>query len=378
MNLLHLSLLIFLSVACLVPAEQDKPSEAIRAYESGVQALTRGEDHNAFAAFQQAVKLDASLADAHYQLGVLHGKQSQWKPAIDALQMAIKLTPDFADAYVRLGEAYLIGTANAKDAIDPLKRALQLRPDLSHAHRLLGDAYLRQNRIEDAIHHLKQATEDSEARYLLGFAYFQTENFIEAIPHFEAVIKRQKRHAKAHFNLGNCYLRTGKIAEGRAALRAFETLTREEEQSNTLRRLILDNPQRLQPRYQLAELHIKRTEWELASTELKACLTIKPHDEKASELLGYIYLQTDAYPEALEVYGPLIEAHPESAIYRNSLGITYMMLKKPRQAITQFETAIRLNTMNAQLYRNLANAYQQIGEQEKAEQAYQRYRNLTK
>ena len=55
-----------------------------------------------------------------------------------------------------------------------------------------------------------------------------------------------------------------------------------------------------------------------------------------------------------------------------------MMLKKPRQAIAQFETATRLNTMNAQLHRNLANAYQQIGEQEKAEQAYQRYRALTK
>ena len=376
-NFLCLSLSILLSVVCLASAEQGKPDKATRVYALGLQALTRGEDHNAFVAFQRAVKLDASLADAHYQLGVLHGKQSQWKPAIDALQTALKLTPDFADAYVRLGEAYLIGTANAKDAIEPLQRALQLRPNLLRARRLLGDAYLRQNRIEDAIHQLKQAMEDSEARYLLGFAYFQIEDFTEAIAHFEAVIKRQKRHAKAHFNLGNCYLRTGKIAEGRAALRTFETLTREEEQLASLQRLILDNPQRLQLRYQLAELHIKRTEWELASAELKACLAIKPHDEKASELLGYIYLKTETYPEALEVYGHLVEAYPESALHRNSLGIVYMMLKKPRQAIAQFETATRLDPTNARLYRNLANAYRQAGEREKAEQAYQHYRSLT-
>ena len=112
--------------------------------------------------------------------------------------------------------------------------------------------------------------------------------------------------------------------------------------------------------------------------ELKVCLAIAPHDEKASELLGYIYLQTEAYPEALEVYGGLVEAHPESAIYRNSLGIVYMMLKKPRQAIGQFEAATRLGTTNPQLYRNLANAYRQIGERAKAEQAYRRYRSLTK
>ncbi|RKU28948.1 hypothetical protein C6499_09450 [Candidatus Poribacteria bacterium] len=377
-NLLRLSLLIFLLAVCLTSAEQDTPAEAARAYQAGLQALAEKKDHNALAAFQRTVKIDASYAEAHYQLGVLYGKLSQWKPAIQALQTAIKLTPDFVDAYVRLGEAYLIATANAKDAVEPLQHALQLQPDLSRARRLLGTAYLRQNQTDVAIHHLKQVQQDSEARYLLGLAYFQAEDFTQAIPHFKAVIKRQSRHAKAHFNLGNCYLRTGKIIEGRAALRAFEKLTREEEQLATLQRLILDNPQRLQLRYQLAELHIKRTEWELAVIELKACLTILPHDEKASELLGYTYLQTESYADALEIYGNLVEAYPESAIYRNSLGIAYMMLKKPQPAITQFETAIRLNTTNPQFYRNLANAYREIGEVAKAKQAYQRYRSLTK
>ena len=363
---------------CLASAEKGISTEAARAYQTGLQALARKDNRAAFTAFQQAVKLDASHAETHYQLGVLYGKQSQWKPAIHALQNAINLTPDFADAHVRLGEAHLIGMANAKDAVEPLQRALQLQPDLFKARRLLGTAYLRLNRIVEAIHYLEQAPQDTEARYLLGLAYCQGEAFRQAIPYFEAVIKRQNRHAKAHFNLGNCYLRTGKITEGRAALRTFEKLTREEEQLTTLQRLILDNPQRLQHRYQLAELRIKRTEWRPAIVALKACLAVVPNDEKASELLGYIYLQTEAYSEALEIYGPLVESHPESAIYRNSLGIVYMMLKKPRQAITQFEAAVRLNTTNPQLYRNLANAYRQIGEQAKAEQAYQRYRSLTK
>ena len=364
---------------CLTSAKQDTSIAATRAYQVGLQALAQKDDPAALAAFQQVVVLNAAHAEAHYQLGVIYGKQSQWKPAIDALQTAIKLTPDFADAHVRLGEAYLIGTANAKDAVAPLQRALQLQSEPSRAHRLLGTAYLRLNQIDEAIHHLnKQMPHDNEARYLLGLAYFQAENFRQAIPYFEAVIKRQNRHAKAHFNLGNCYLRTGKVTEGRAALRTFEKLIREEEQMTTLQRLIRDNPQQLPSRYQLAELHIKRTEWKPAIAELKACLAIVPSDEKASELLGYIYLQTEAYMDALEIYGPLVEAHPKSAVYRNSLGIVYMTLKKPRQAITQFETAVRLNTTNPQLYRNLANAYRQIGEQAKAEQAYQRYRSLTK
>ncbi|MXV82131.1 tetratricopeptide repeat protein, partial [Candidatus Poribacteria bacterium] len=128
-NLFRLSFLIFLSIACLAPAEEgNQPDKAARTYEAGLQALTQGKNREAFAAFQRAVKLDPTLADSHYQLGVLYGKQSQWKPAIDALQTAINLTPDFAAAHVRLGEAYLIGMASAKEATEPLERALQLQP----------------------------------------------------------------------------------------------------------------------------------------------------------------------------------------------------------------------------------------------------------
>ena len=112
-----------------------------------------------------------------------------------------------------------------------------------------------------------------------------------------------------------------------------------------------------------------------AIAELKACVAIAPRDEKGYELLGYSYLQTEVYTEAREVYGHLVETRPESAVYRNSLGVVYMMLEKPRPAIVQFETAARLAPNNPQVYRNLANAYRQIGEQEKAAKAYQRYRS---
>ena len=79
-NLLCTLVLIFLSVVCLVSAEQGTSTEAARAYQIGLQALVRKEDRTALTAFQEAIKLDASHAEAHYQLGLLYGKQSQWKP----------------------------------------------------------------------------------------------------------------------------------------------------------------------------------------------------------------------------------------------------------------------------------------------------------
>ena len=82
-------LLIFLSVTCLAPGEQDTSTEVARAYQTGLQALTRKDDRAALAAFQETVELDVSYAEAHYQLGVLYGRQSRWQPAIHALQTAL-------------------------------------------------------------------------------------------------------------------------------------------------------------------------------------------------------------------------------------------------------------------------------------------------
>ena len=118
-------LIVFLSISGLEgSAYCADVSEAQRAYQAGMQALSSAQ---AFAEFQRAIALEPSFAAAHYQLGLLYGQQSQWKPAIQAFQTAIRFDADFADAHCRLGEAYLVGLAQAKAAISPLERALQVQ-----------------------------------------------------------------------------------------------------------------------------------------------------------------------------------------------------------------------------------------------------------
>ncbi len=380
----HLFFVAFLFIGSVATAESERVSEIEDIYQAGLHALSEKKSRDAFNAFQRVVKLDSSFVEAHYQLGVLYGNQSQWKLAVRAFETAIKISPNFADAHCRLGEAYLIGLARAKEAIPPLKRAIQLQPNFRSAQRLLGIAYLHRNRIDDAIHHLKRLAQDIssdvETRYLLGLAYFQSGNFVQAIPHFETVIKREKLHAKAHFNLGNCYLRTGRVAKGRAVLQTYEALIQDEERLNTFRRLILDGTQRLDIRYQFAELLMKREEWEAAIVEFKTCIAMAPLDKKGYELLGYLYIRIESYSDAEKIYGHLVKEYPQSAVYRNSLGVVYMMLEKPRQAIVQFETATRLGITNLKqalsLHRNLAKAYRQIGDKSKAAEAYQLYLTL--
>lgn len=56
---------------------------------------------------KKAVALDASLAEAHLQLGNAYSDQNKHADAIPEYLLALKLNPDLADAYYRLGQAYV-------------------------------------------------------------------------------------------------------------------------------------------------------------------------------------------------------------------------------------------------------------------------------
>jgi tetratricopeptide (TPR) repeat protein len=57
-------------------------------------------------ALQKAVALDAKLALAHYELGVLYAEREQTAAAIRALQTAVRLEPNSTKAHYRLAQLY--------------------------------------------------------------------------------------------------------------------------------------------------------------------------------------------------------------------------------------------------------------------------------
>jgi tetratricopeptide (TPR) repeat protein len=58
-------------------------------------------------AFQRALQLDPTLAQAYYYLGLLHSKMNQFSEAIEFFSHAIHYFPQFVKAYEARGDAYL-------------------------------------------------------------------------------------------------------------------------------------------------------------------------------------------------------------------------------------------------------------------------------
>ncbi|MBT5531718.1 tetratricopeptide repeat protein [Candidatus Poribacteria bacterium] len=371
---------LVLAGSSLLGARAEVLSDAAGAHEEGRAALRRRDAGEAEDAFQRAIAADPSLADAHYRLGLLLGGRSQWKPAIASLQTATKLDPDHVDAHCELGEAYLIGAVQSPEAVPPLLRALELEPHHPRARRLLGAALLRQHRLDEAVGNLRQAVAldpgDVDSHYLLGLAYYQDEEYALASATLADVVERWPWHAQAHATLGNALIRTGDVAAGRWHLREFEQLYRASERTEVLERETAVSPTDAGAWFRLAQQYVTRQAWDQAGAALRTYVRLRPADEGGRALLGYVYLESDAYEPALDVYGWFATQYPDLAEHHGNLGIVYLLLGEDRAAIDQLRRAVELDPRERRYLLNLERAYRRAGEPERADETAQRYREL--
>src|SRR5262249_25908300 len=97
----------------LAPAEQAPEAEAAGARAEAAREL------------QQELALDATNANAAYELGEIHRKAGQLEQAQELFESAVKLDPDFGEARIALGRV-LIGRGQAAAALPHLQKAASL------------------------------------------------------------------------------------------------------------------------------------------------------------------------------------------------------------------------------------------------------------
>ena len=101
------------------------------------------------AAFQQAVKLDPDLAEAHFRLALGYealdkreDAESQYKKAVDAYKKHLEAKPDDAEAHYNLGQTYA-NLGNYSEAIREYRQATKLKTDDPDIYYDLGVAHTK-------------------------------------------------------------------------------------------------------------------------------------------------------------------------------------------------------------------------------------------
>jgi tetratricopeptide (TPR) repeat protein len=101
--------------------KQNAPGEAIAAYQTlaalpessawhfvgrSAELLLQNDVNGALASAQRAVELDGGLTEAHYQLGLVYSKRSEWAQAAQAFDRAAQIDQAYAYAHYYGGLAY--------------------------------------------------------------------------------------------------------------------------------------------------------------------------------------------------------------------------------------------------------------------------------
>jgi tetratricopeptide (TPR) repeat protein len=177
----------------LTPSAEEKRSQARLYLETGKQAYRDDQDSKAAEAFEQALKLDPDLAEAHFRLGL----------ALDVL----KKEKEAEESYRRAVESYKKYFANEENEQD------------AEGHYNLGQTYAGLHLYSEAVREYRQATrfkpDDADIYYDLGMALTRLAHYDEAVAAFSKSVEIDPENYRAEDALADAREGVNRIRAGK-------------------------------------------------------------------------------------------------------------------------------------------------------------------
>ncbi len=125
-----------------------------------------------------------------------------------------------------------------------------------------------------------------------------------------------------------------------------------------------------------ATAHYKLQNYPEAIRDYHEATNLDPNTPEAYLGLGIVYTKMGQYPEAIESYTQAIRLNPCHTMAYTNRGFARMKLHQFEEAIADFDEAIRANPYNAAAYNNRGAIYFELGEEAKANQDWQKAKEL--
>ncbi len=209
---------------------------------------------------------------------------------------------------------FIFGLASCAD-IELLKKQ-------GEAGRLVGEAYMSQNDYTAALNELIKAektyTNDPHLHNDLGLVYMAKDRLLLAIEHFKKAVDLKPDYAPARNNLGTAYLA---LKDWDSAIICFKEVSRD-------------------------------------------LLYVTPHYPLTN--LGWAYYNKKEFALAEQFYREALKIDPNFPIALRGLGLTYLAIGNPRDAVNCFERAVKYSPVFPELFSDLAGACAILKEYNKA------------
>ena len=348
---------------------------AAESFDEGQTAQQRGDLYSAVKFYTAAVSSDPSLFQAYYQRATALLALGRENEAEADLKKVTELEPKFARAHRTLGQIWSDRGQTQAASIE-LARAIELEPKLTGTRIYYASALLKLGKPESAIEHLRAAVELREevplAYALLGVAEERLGKQTEAFADYSRAIELDSANATAHEGRGRLFEARGDVAKAieeysvayrsqpsrEAAIKLAE-LHRQAGQLQAAiqlyRRLLLERPDDLASRMEMACLMADNGQAEDAEKEIARVVAAKPTDAKLLSKAGDFFFK-ERPGIAADYYRRSIEANPNDNNPRVQLGASLVRSMQFDAALAVLAEAISREPNNYAPHASLATA----------------------
>ena len=330
--------IVLLTLAPLLQAQTPAaaPCDLIRsanAHHDGQEALSKKQYAAAAKAYEDALDACPNNFGTWLELAQARMQLREWPAAIRAAQQFLEKEPDSVPGRLALANAYFMAQ-RLPEALEQAKLVLKSEPAQPAALKIKGNSEYLTGQLDAALDTfivlLDRHPEDEEGAYMLGRIYYQEGRVDHAVGQFQRVLKINPQSYKAYDNLGLCYQALG---DNELATRYFLTAIKLVEKDH--------------PDY----------DWAYAN-------------------LSSLLYDTGDYEKAYAAASKAANRNPYSARNFYLGGKALSKLGKDELCVNWLERAVALDPKYPEPLYLLAREYTQMGQEEKAKAALEKFQAL--
>lgn len=166
-------------------------------------------------------------AEIHTNLGVEALRAGRTQEALREFEDALKSDDGLAEAHLGRGLVMEFGYTRPDEAEREYRAAIERKPNLSEAHNNLGQLLARQGKLQAAVAEFEVALENMYyrepyvARCNKGQALYRLGRKEEGLADLQTCLAQNPRFCVGHREMGRIFLEEGKAKEARAALQKY-------------------------------------------------------------------------------------------------------------------------------------------------------------
>jgi tetratricopeptide (TPR) repeat protein len=365
-----------LPAACKPPAAAAHPppgtSPARVLDAEGVWFAENGNLDCAVAAFQQALRLEPHLAEAHFDFGLVRQSQGQPVAAAREFQLALQYDPKLLQARCALGTV-LSDPARAESEF---RKALAVDPQLVCALDGIAQVLVKEKRLDAAVDYWRQAVKiqpdapdlllslatatykAAKARELDGLPPANGTTVADAIQLLTNWIKSHPDNPAAYFTLGNIYANEH----------------RDREAADEYREVTRLNPRDTVALAAQVRMLIDASAFADALEPARDYVRQKPGDPSGHIMLGTVYQQLGEYAKAEPELELGAAKEPDNFEARYQLGLVLERMGKADQALPHLQKAVALKPADRSAKYQLMVVLRSLGKNQEVAQLVEQLR----